>query len=182
MIIKVTDPDGKGVKTTLKVTAEGASGSLSAKNQDVTFTVITSPDVSKANYWGHMQDTIVAGGMTFHRPTLKAELAGDTPSDNGLINNEEWTTVATDNVISFCANRGLQTPYASEYQTLANQANTGGKTQMVYKKYGWLKNWSYYAYDKFTSGKNEGERKKVDLGDGEIIKGIKDNPVACRNK
>ncbi|PHM47336.1 inverse autotransporter beta domain-containing protein [Xenorhabdus miraniensis] len=180
-IIKVTDPNGKGVKTTLKVTAEGASGALTEQTKNVTFTVITSPDVSVANYWGHMFNTISAGGMTFNRPTLKAELAGDTPSDHGLINNEEWTTVATDNVIKFCSDRGLRTPYASEYQTLANQYNAGAEN-IIYKKYGWLKNWSYYAYDKFTSGEHPGYRKKVNLGDGSLTYGYLDNPVACRNK
>lgn len=61
---------------------------------DVIFTVLTSPDTDKAQYWGHMPDTTSVNGKTLHRPWLQAEmLSGVTPvfTSGVHVNNEYWT-------------------------------------------------------------------------------------------
>lgn len=58
------------------------------------FNVITSPDTDKAQYWGHMPDTLTVGGVTLHRPLLMKEApAGAT--DSRKENNETWVSVYT---------------------------------------------------------------------------------------
>lgn len=56
------------------------------------FTVITSPDVTQAQMWGHMPDTITAQGYTFTRPQLAGEVSDEdaTVSDD---HNETWALV-----------------------------------------------------------------------------------------
>lgn len=60
---------------------------------DTIFTVLTSPDTDKAQYWGHMPDTTTVNGKTLHRPWLQAELpSGVTPvfTSGVHVNNEYW--------------------------------------------------------------------------------------------
>ncbi|WP_145583078.1 inverse autotransporter beta domain-containing protein [Yersinia thracica] len=92
--ITLTDPNGKGLKTALTISAGSAS-----KNSNATFTVITSPDSTLAKYWGHMDETITAAGVTFKRPLLAAEITGSQVED---INNEEWAVVKFDTATGMC--------------------------------------------------------------------------------
>ncbi len=58
---------------------------------DTIFTVLTSPNVSSAHFWGHMADTVVVKGKTLHRPLLKTELPSDAVAvvaPNAV--NETW--------------------------------------------------------------------------------------------
>lgn len=76
-----------GLKTT--ITASLASDSLVKASKDTTFTVITSPDVASADYWGHMPETVPGpDNVVYQRPHLQAE----APSGVGylLYNNEKW--------------------------------------------------------------------------------------------
>ncbi|WP_145524991.1 adhesion domain-containing protein [Yersinia rohdei] len=70
--IPVTQVGGLGVKTTIGATTTPAV----TASTDVTFSVITSPDTPQANMYGHMAETLEAGGTTFKRPSLEAEVAG----------------------------------------------------------------------------------------------------------
>ncbi|EBV2192483.1 hypothetical protein OEE31_002584 [Salmonella enterica] len=96
----MTGPDGKatfmlrqdnspGAKTTITATATLKSTLTSSQN--VIFTVLTSPDTAKANYWGHMPETVMTNsGLTFSRPRLYAEVG---TGSNYLLNNEVWPMV-----------------------------------------------------------------------------------------
>ncbi len=57
--------------------------------QNVIFTVVTSPDVTQARMWGHMQGVVEAGNI-YKRPLLAEEAAQDTGSE--FENNEYWAT------------------------------------------------------------------------------------------
>ena len=58
---------------------------------DTSFTVITSPNVSSAHFWGHMADTVGVNGKTLHRPLLSTELpSGAQAAGTPDINNETW--------------------------------------------------------------------------------------------
>lgn len=83
-----------GYKTPLTVTRDNNTGI--AATMDVIFTVVTSPDVASANFWGHMSDTATENGKTLQRPLLKSELpsnefAAATPE----VNNEIWALAHT---------------------------------------------------------------------------------------
>ncbi|EFE09850.1 adhesion domain-containing protein [Citrobacter youngae] len=83
-----------GLKTSL--TAALASDTSKTATLDAIFTVHTSPDTDKANFWGDMPDTVSANGKTLHRPLLLAELpAGKTPPLHVLMNKEEWAMAHT---------------------------------------------------------------------------------------
>ena len=80
---------GKGVKLPIHATLDDGSATSPAMN--AIFTVITSPDTDKANFWGHMPETLAAkNGKVFSRPLLKAE-AGSSASVT--VNNETWQQV-----------------------------------------------------------------------------------------
>ena len=60
---------------------------------DTIFTVLTSPNVSSAHFWGHMADTAVVNGKTLHRPILTTELpSGANPVSSPIINYENWAS------------------------------------------------------------------------------------------
>lgn len=83
-----------GLKTTL--TAALVDDATKSAKLDAIFTVSTSPDSDKANYWGNMTDTVSANGKTVHRPLLTAELpSGRTPALSVLINRETWAMAHT---------------------------------------------------------------------------------------
>ncbi|WP_410012667.1 inverse autotransporter beta domain-containing protein [Sodalis sp. C49] len=81
--IPLTDPVGKGVKTTIEVVAPGGK----SVTQDVIFTVATSPNVPAANYYGHMVESI--GGI--QRPRLTSELTGGYSES---FNHENWAVAS----------------------------------------------------------------------------------------
>lgn len=89
-ILTITRPDTHGTKTAL--TAALYSDPTKKASMDTIFTVPTSPDTDKAKMWGHMPETLEAGGLTFKRPLLFAELTGNpaakrkSPEED----NEAW--------------------------------------------------------------------------------------------
>ncbi len=89
-ILNITRPDTHGTKTAL--TAALYSDPTKNASLDTIFTVVTSPDSAKAKMWGHMPETLEAGGLTFKRPLLFAELTGNpaakrkSPDED----NEAW--------------------------------------------------------------------------------------------
>ncbi|MCV5404179.1 DUF823 domain-containing adhesin, partial [Escherichia coli] len=57
----------------------------------VVFTVVTSPDSPKANFWGHMPETVTAAdGMTYKRPLLFKELTNNYARYSTFENGEDW--------------------------------------------------------------------------------------------
>ncbi|HEY0208470.1 inverse autotransporter beta domain-containing protein [Acerihabitans sp.] len=79
--INITDPLGRGVKSSFNVSA--ADGEKTTG--EVIFTVLTSPDSAFATYYGHMQASV--GGLA--RP----KLAGETGGDSVVFNYENWAVV-----------------------------------------------------------------------------------------
>ncbi|EPY0988545.1 adhesion domain-containing protein [Escherichia coli] len=80
-----------GYKTPLTVTLDKYS-TVTAM-MDTIFTVLTSPNVSSAHFWGHMADTAVVNGKTLHRPILTTELpSGANPVSSPIINYENWAS------------------------------------------------------------------------------------------
>jgi adhesin/invasin len=90
--IPITDPTGKGVKTTIEVTARNGK----TVTKDVIFTVATSPDVPAANYYGHMAESI--DGIA--RPRLAAEITG---GGSEMFNNEDWGTASYPAAKALCS-------------------------------------------------------------------------------
>ncbi|XBS69995.1 inverse autotransporter beta domain-containing protein [Acerihabitans sp. KWT182] len=81
--IPLTDPLGKGVRTTIEASARYGK----TVRKDIIFTVATSPDVPAANYYGHMAESI--DGIA--RPRLAAEITG---GGGEMFNNETWATAS----------------------------------------------------------------------------------------
>ncbi|WP_459349928.1 adhesion domain-containing protein [Pseudocitrobacter cyperus] len=89
--IVIKQPQGVGLRTPLTITPSG-SEIPNTVNYNVVFTVPTSPDVPQALMWGHMDETVSAGGLTFTRPKLAAELTGEADQSR-TENNETWAMV-----------------------------------------------------------------------------------------
>lgn len=78
-----------GYKTPLTVTLDNYP--TVTATMDTIFTVLTSPNVSSAHFWGHMADSVVVNGKTLHRPLLKTELpAGAVAVVAPNVVNETW--------------------------------------------------------------------------------------------
>ncbi|PHM38008.1 putative invasin [Xenorhabdus mauleonii] len=181
LIIKVTDPDGKGVKTKINVTTGGAPD----ENLDITFTVITSPNVDGATYYGHMENTITTeNGLVFHRPTIKKEHLGTVDVSSPVVDGEIWTYHRYTKVMGYCTERGLQTPSTSEYLDLAKESNEkfGVEKNAVKRKYGWPTKYEYYASNIVPQGEpGAGYRRTVDLEILTVGRNNNSQLVACRN-
>lgn len=84
----LTDSEGLGLKSTLTFSLLNDAGeAYEPVTQSVIFTILTSPNSDKANFWGHMSDTLTAGNDTFKRPLLAAEWVG---VNSLALNNEIW--------------------------------------------------------------------------------------------
>ena len=83
--LELTQNNGAGVLTPLRVVL--ADGTESTAN--VIFTVVTSPDVTQARMWGHMQGVVEAGNI-YKRPLLAGEATANTSST--VENHEDWAT------------------------------------------------------------------------------------------
>lgn len=118
-----------GYKTPLTVTLDDNT-SITA-TMDAIFTVITSPNVSSAYFWGHMADTATINGKTLHRPLLKSELpAGKTAASTPDVNNEMWALAHTVDknkwdIAQQCGSLD-NAPEYSELQTLHSSFSTLG--------------------------------------------------------
>lgn len=87
-ILTITRPETHGTKTA--ITAALYSDPTINASIDTIFTVPTSPDTDKAKMWGHMPETLTAGGLTFKRPLLFAELAVTKKRKSRDEENETW--------------------------------------------------------------------------------------------
>ncbi|MCU8168036.1 DUF823 domain-containing adhesin, partial [Vibrio vulnificus] len=95
----LTDPNGKGVKTTFEATI----GGYGYGSEQATFTTLTSPDVSSANFWGHMPNSIMVGERQFYRPPLASEETGAAEMTHEF-NGERWGRLTQAEARTYCNN------------------------------------------------------------------------------
>ena len=138
--VMLSDGDGIGLETSFDVQAS-FGGDVESQSRSVIFTVLTSPDTDKANYWGHMTN-LVAGtdGTVYKRPILVREAAAlNVPSNADPINGEDWAlTTYADAIHVICR---------AELGTL-EQINSISKNKPV-QKHGWpmdLWTWTSTAF------------------------------------
>ncbi|EDT7400148.1 hypothetical protein AHX81_001545 [Salmonella enterica subsp. enterica] len=100
LTLNISQDSGAGFKTPL-VAAIEHNGVTSAP-LPVIFTVVTSPDTPKANYWGHMAETLTdSSGEVYKRPLLASEFSA-TPGKSLTIANgyydkgETWGMITVD--------------------------------------------------------------------------------------
>lgn len=145
-----------GLKTTL--TAALASNTQVGSTLDNIFTVPTSPDTDKANYWGHMKDTVKANGVTLIRPRLLAELpSGITPPLHVMMNKEDWAMARVNdaNTWDLAAQCGslLKAPSSSDLSALYRIfSTTGWPTTASYSYLSNTKGSKYYCAVNESSG------------------------------
>ena len=126
--VTVTDPNGIGVQTTLQVSSTDST--VSPVSTNVTFTVVTSPDTDKANMWGHMPNTLTAGGVVFKRPLLTAE---NKTNVSYLEINENWGKYTFSEAQAYCSKMPSKTQLVALYNAYpSNTLNTvqGWPTQL----------------------------------------------------
>ncbi|WP_273830900.1 invasin domain 3-containing protein, partial [Serratia bockelmannii] len=167
-VVTVTDPQGIGVQSQIAATTTSVTGAIlmSSSQPKLIFRIITSPDNNKANMWGHMVDTITAGGITFRRTPLYGETAGTYAYNES---NETWSTFDYAGAIAYCP--GL--PTSAQLQAIYAQE---GNAKIAL---GWPNN---YFYRSSTQTPTSGFTYAVGLGNGIISSSPDTNsggPVAC---
>ncbi|HAW7656429.1 TPA: RatA-like protein [Escherichia coli] len=163
--LNVTRPDTHGTKVTL--TAALYSDPTKTAALDTIFTVVTSPDTAKARMWGHMPETLTAGGITFKRPVVKAELGNIKNRSFQASDNESWALFNWTTAASASANdKGCGTDYIPVKASLqALYSAYPGKSINVAQ--GWpILNYQYYSSTPDTSSVMERKYATVDLGTG----------------
>ncbi|ENA9697351.1 hypothetical protein ABG299_002891 [Salmonella enterica subsp. enterica] len=105
LTLDISQDDGAGFKTPLTAVIEH-SGNITTAPLPVIFTVVTSPDTPKANYWGHMAETLTdSNGVVYKRPLLSSEFSA-APGKSVTIANgyydkgETWGMITASNAWS----------------------------------------------------------------------------------
>ncbi|ECC2974303.1 hypothetical protein SF33_18660 [Salmonella enterica subsp. enterica] len=163
--LALTQDKGAGVLTPVRVVLFDGTEAT----QNVIFTVVTSPDVTQARMWGHMQGVVEAGNI-YKRPLLAEEAAQDTGSE--FENNEYW---ATFNSVTAATNQcgAGQVPGQLLLDTLY-EAHSGNTMETTY---GWpTQKHSYIAAD--TDGSTTAH---VNLATGadSLFSGAEPNYLSC---
>lgn len=158
-ILTITRPETHGTKTA--ITAALYSDPTINASMDTIFTVPTSPDTDKAKMWGHMPETLTAGGLTFKRPLLFAELAVTKKRKSQDEENETWAlfTVAQ---AADASNNGCGAEYIPTQDALVTLSSSWQGHAID----GWP---VQKTYDSSTPDKNSiGDRKYlfVDISNG----------------
>ncbi|EHE7927195.1 hypothetical protein J0R42_002275 [Salmonella enterica subsp. enterica] len=101
LTLDISQDGGAGFKTPLTASIEHSNVATTAP-LPVIFTVLTSPDTPKANYWGHMAETLTdSSGVVYKRPLLSSEFSA-TPGKTLTIANgsydkgETWGMITVD--------------------------------------------------------------------------------------
>ncbi|EBV4027602.1 hypothetical protein E2G78_09840 [Salmonella enterica subsp. enterica serovar Wien] len=101
LTLDISQDGGAGFKTPLTASIEHSNVATTAP-LSVIFTVVTSPDTPKANYWGHMAETLTdSSGVVYKRPLLSSEFSA-TPGKTLTIANgsydkgETWGMITVD--------------------------------------------------------------------------------------
>ena len=144
--VTLTDPQGLGLKTLLNITTGTGAAQTTAQTSAI-FTVLTSPDVPEANYYGHMSNTITVNGVTFKRPPLRAEFVGDTNNPYQTVAGELWSGVYYSSAVSYC---GGEAKMPTQAQLVALRSSVGGNVTTVH---GWPGKGAYY-WSTTKSGEN----------------------------
>lgn len=140
IILTMADSNGTGVSRTLNA----LSGAASVKT-DYIFTVITSPDSSKSNMWGHMADVAIVGGKSFTRPKLAAEYPGHGSYDD---TNELWSRPMYQEASEYCTLLGKSFASQADMKALYN-AYPSNKINTVL---GWPLSSTYHSSTVKTEG------------------------------
>lgn len=160
-ILNITRPDTHGTKTAL--TAALYSDPTKKASMDTIFTVVTSPDSAKAKMWGHMPETLTAGGLTFKRPLLFAELTGSpgVKRKAPVEDNEEWA-LFTETQAGKTNTNGCGADYIPTQDALVTLSGSWGGHAVD----GWpvLKNYDSSTADESTTDSRK--YKSVKLSDG----------------
>ncbi|MCZ9275019.1 DUF823 domain-containing adhesin [Escherichia albertii] len=150
-IYGVTGADGSTTFTLKQDNSTGLRTDLTAKldtsssvkaTLPVVFTVVTSPDSPKANFWGHMAETVTASdGSVYKRPLLFGELTNNYARYSTLENGESWARFTSTQSIDTSMN-GCGTDYMPTLDGLKSlyDANSGNAMNTVQ---GWPVNTSY---------------------------------------
>ncbi|EGP1243597.1 hypothetical protein IV995_002991 [Salmonella enterica] len=100
LTLNISQDSGAGFKTPLTAAIE--HNGVTSAPLPVIFTVLTSPDTPKANYWGHMAETLTdSSGVAYRRPLLASEFSA-TPGKTLTIANgyydkgETWGMITVD--------------------------------------------------------------------------------------
>ncbi|MDX7990221.1 inverse autotransporter beta domain-containing protein [Xenorhabdus littoralis] len=163
--VVVTDPNGLGVKTTLSVTPDGTAA---PQTQDVIFTVVTSPDVDVANFWGHMVDVAEAeNGIIFTRPKLQAEVtrlhykAIDTRTEEG----EVWPKRIHKGAELYCKGIHGTLPNKEELMSLYR----AHPNNAIHDIYGWPQQRAYRSSTPYTEDSHlKHAHYSVNIDDGQL--------------
>lgn len=159
LLLDVTRPSTvKGTKAPINISVTDIPGVTSSL--DTVFTVLTSPDSSKAQYWGHMPETVTnSDGVVFRRPMLQAEVG---VGSYNLANNEKWSAItypqASSLNIEGCSIDKI--PLLTEWQTLYDDHPEGAVATL----YGWPTNYAYWAADLTADNKAQ----SIDLSSGSL--------------
>lgn len=102
LTLQVKQDNGVGYDNLVEAYLDG--NDASKQNARLIFTVPTSPDVEKANYWGHMPEQLTASdGKVYRRPKLAAELSSTpastytlTRTSTGDVKGEVWPMFTVD--------------------------------------------------------------------------------------
>ncbi|CAD7561678.1 RatA homolog [Citrobacter europaeus] len=87
--LSLRQDDAMGLKTTITATLDTYPNP--ASTVEAIFTVVTSPDTDKAQYWGHMPETVTdSSGVSFQRPLLAAEVSAEDTTFSSTVGNELW--------------------------------------------------------------------------------------------
>lgn len=134
----MTGSDGKATFSLRQDAAMGLKTAITAQMADypnltstlnVIFTVVTSPDTDKAQYWGHMPETVTGSdGVVFKRPLLATEVSNeDNTFGSSHFGDEIWPLFSHSGAglasKSTCADD--RQPTLSELQTLYNTYPSG---------------------------------------------------------
>ncbi|OTA20876.1 putative invasin [Xenorhabdus beddingii] len=161
--ITITDPNAMGLKTLFSITAEGTAA---PQIQNVIFTVVTSPDIPEANFWGHMPNTVTsADGTVFYRPVLQSELGIPSTIKKPhpyTEHNEIWSARAPKGAEWSCKVAGKKLPTKDQLENLylAHPDNA------MYTEYGWPKGRSYRSSSPEIDGKGKDTYYSVNIDTG----------------
>ncbi len=150
-IYGVTGADGSTTFTLKQDNSTGLRTDLTAKLDTsssvkamlpVVFTVVTSPDSPKANFWGHMAETVTASdGSVYKRPLLFGELTNNYARYSTFENGESWarftSTQSADTSMNGCGTDYMPTLDGLKSLYDANRGNAMNTVQ------GWPVNMSY---------------------------------------
>lgn len=164
-ILNVTRPETHGTK--VQLTAALYSDPTKTASLDTIFTVVTSPNTAKARMWGHMPETLTAGGITFKRPVVKAELGSSNNRKFQDSDNESWVLFNWEKAISTADNdKGCGEEYIPTKTSLqALYSAYPGK--VINTAQGWpILNYRYLSSTANTSSATERKYTTVDLGNG----------------